>query len=239
MAVTYNFVLRQIALGARMLRGDSTPGLQTSYEDTTLNQWDLIPDGKYPLDSLIDAMLDAEGALANAIADTGGHPWRSYLLAYTSPLTSGDVMPSTDADGNPIIGIYGSVYDGDDASIVCTEQPTEVIRRRLLTSSYWVIPVYYYAMDGNGIIHTRTTVVVQVCFYNRATQLTAVQANNDMLLPDSLVAAIVNGALAMLGIEGNFGAKFENAVQAIRTGLTTVPSVQAGGGATLVNAVSS
>jgi hypothetical protein len=227
MAVSYQTVLRQIALGAGMLRGESTPGLQTSYEDTTLNQWDLIPDGKYPLSALTDALLDAESALANAIADTGGHPWRSYLLSFTAAITSGDVIPAVDGDSNPIIGILGSVCDGEDTSLVCTEQPIEVIRRWERTSSYWKQQFYYFKIAVDSIIHTRSSVLIQCCIYNRETQQTALEANNDMLLPDSLVPAIVSGALAFLGVENAvmYRGMFDSSVSAIKSGLTSVPSV--------------
>ncbi len=244
MAVPYQTVMRQIALGAGMLRGDSTIGLQTSYEDPTLNQWDLINDGEklIPLTALQDACLNAESVLANAIADTGGHPWRSYILSFTANLSNGDVMPSADSNGNPIIGIYGSVLDSDDQSLICTEWPTEMIRRWSRMSSYYKSSFYGYAVDGNGITHTRPNgVVVQVCVYNRATQLADLIANEDILLPDTLAPAMVSGALAMLGGE-NAGLQrslFDQTLMAIKSGLTSVPNVDLGGGATLVPQVSS
>lgn len=235
--------MRQIALGAGMLRGESTVGLQTSYEDTTLNQWDLINEGErlVPLTALQDALLNSESVLANAIADTGGHPWRSYLLSFTSALSNGDVMPSTDSNGNPIIGIWGSVLDGSDQTFVCTEWPTEMIRRWSRMSTYYKSSFYGYAIDGNGITHTRTEVVVQVCIYNRETQLADLLANNDILLPDTLVPAMASGALAMLGGE-NSGLQrslFDQTLMAIKSGLTSVPNVDTGGGASLVPLVSS
>jgi hypothetical protein len=235
----YSVALRQIALSAGMLRGESTPGLQTSYEETPVAQWNL-GDGPFPLLALEDALLDAEGAMANAIASTGGHPFRSYLLAFTDELTSGNVMPSLDASGNPIIGMYGSVCDPTNTSLVYTEQPIEVIRRRELSSTYWRIPVYYYKLVVDSIIHTGETVVVEVCTYNRATQREALDANNDMLLPDSLAPAIVAGALAFLGVDkaAGYQAVFDAAVAGIKSGLTSVASV-AMAGPTMVTAVSS
>ncbi len=235
--------MRQIALGAGMLRGQSTVGLQTSYEDTTLNQWDLINEGDrlIPLTALQDACLNAESVLANAIADTGGHPWRSYILSFTSALSSGDVMPEADSNGNPIIGIWGSVLDGADQSFVCTEWPTEMIRRWSRMSTYYKSSFYGYAIDGNGITHTRTSVVVQVCIYNRETQLTDLLANNDIALPDTLAPAYVSGALAMLGGEnsGLHRSLFDQTLMAIKSGLTSVPNVDMGGGATLLPQISS
>ena len=208
-----------------MLRGESTPGLQTSYEDVPVAQWDLIADGKYPLSAIYDAILNSEGALANAIADTGGHPFRDYLLSFTATMTSGDVLPSVDSDSNPIIGIFGSVFDATELTKVCTEQPLEVIRRWQAMRSYLKLEYYYYKLAGNQILHTRDAAIMQCCIYNRNAQLVALEANNDMLLPDSLTAALVAGALAFLGIDGSYRAMFDAATSAIRSGLTSAAGV--------------
>jgi hypothetical protein len=139
-------------------------------------------------------------------------------------------MPSVDVNGDPIIGIYGSVLDADDPTIVCTEYPEQVIRRRNLNSSAWIIPVYGFKMSGDGITHTRPNgVVVQVCVFNWDTVATAVAANENLLLPDSLANPIMYdmvGALVrddeFMGQAGVYRKYADDAEMAIRQGLTSV-----------------
>lgn len=241
MSVPYSIPLRGIAQRTSMLRGDSTPGIQASYNATPLTQAEL-GDGPYPLTQLKDCLLDAEEQLVNAIANVGGHPFRSYFLSFTTTLSNGDVTPSTDMNGVPIVGIYGSVLDGADQSLICTEWPTEVIRRWIRTGDYYKQQFYGYALDGNGITHTRDSVVVQVCIYSRSNQSIEVEANNDMLLPDVLESALVAGGVSMLaGVEHSamYRQMFNDTIAAIGSGLTSVANVDTGGGATLVPAVSS
>ena len=230
MSVPYSVPLRQLALRAGMLRGSQVYGIDTSYLSTPLTKAELS-DGPYPLQGLKDALLSAEEALANAIADTGNHPWRAYLLSETAALSTGDPMPSVDVNDDPIIGIYGSVVDGADTTLICTEQPTEVIRRWKQSSGYWVIPFYYYSLDGNGITHTRTTVKVQVCVYNRATQSAAVDANDPMLLPDTLEEAMVAGGVAKLNAPNAaiYATMFNATLASIRAGLASVAAAATGG----------
>lgn len=241
MGVLYSIPLRGIAQRAGMLRGDSTPGIQASYNATPLTQAEL-GEGPYSLTQLKDCLLEAEEQLANAIANVGGHPFRSYILSFTAALSNGDVMPSTDMNGVSIIGIYGSVLDGADQTFICTEWPTEIIRRWMRMQTYYKSSLYGYALDGNGITHTRDSVVVQVCVYSRSNQETELEANNDMLLPDVLENALVCGGVSMLAGVDNapmYRQYFNDTIAAISRGLTSVPNVDTGGGATLVPAVSS
>lgn len=197
MSTLYSTVIRGVAQRAGMLRGETTPGIQTSYNTTPLRQADL-GDGPYPLTQLHDCVLQAEELLAMTIANTAGNSFRDYLLSFTDVITSGDVLPSTDANGVQIIGTWGGVFDGADPTVPCTPQPIEIVRRWLALSSYLKSSLYYYVLLGNQVLHTRASVVLQCCIYSRSAQSIELEANNDMLLPDVLESALVAGAVSML-----------------------------------------
>src|SRR4051812_47502450 len=129
MAVTYGKVLRGITLRAGMLLGDQTPVLETTYATAPLTQAEL-KDGLYPLSALKDALLMAEEELANAIANVDQHPWRRFLLGQTADIAHDGLIPTTDSASNPVIGVYGSVFDSSDSTL-CTERPLAEIRRRV------------------------------------------------------------------------------------------------------------
>jgi len=230
MSVPYNTILRQVGLRINAIIGAVASTLETNYTVSPLTT-SQFQSTIFPLTSIKDAIINSEEKLVQAISNTGGHPYRAFILSETAALSSGDVMPSTDASGVEIVGIYGSVLDGSDTSIVLTAAPTQEIRRRLNTSSYWKIPVYLYSFDGNGIIHTRTTVKVQVCVYSASTQRSAFTSGN-ILLPDALEEAYVCGAVSelmrddeFLSQAGSYSAYFANTLQSITSGLTSVPQV--------------
>lgn len=230
MTVPYMKVLSEVGLRINALVGATAPLLETTYITSPLTSSN-FQSTIFNFTSVEDAIINAEGKLVQAISNTGGHPYRAYISSYTSTLASGASMPSTDASSVPIVGIYGSVVDGSDATIACTAAPIQEIRRRLNTSSYWVIPVYLYAFEGNAIIHTRTTVKVQVCAYSASTQRTAFAAGN-ILLPDALEEAYVCGAVAQLVRDDEFmgqaqvySSYFANTLQSITSGLASVSQV--------------
>ncbi len=234
MAVPYNNVVRQAALRINAITGAVAATLETNY---IANPVASFQSAIFPKTAIYDAVITTEEKLATAIADTGDHPYRSYLLSETATLATGDDMPATDASGVPIIGIYGSVMDAVDESYICTEQPTEVVRRWKSLSSYLKIGVYYYAMDGNGITHTRADgVKVQVCVYSASVQRTSLAANGNILLADALEEAYVAGTVASLVRDDEFTGQaavyrnyFNETINSIRGGLTSVPSVALSG----------
>lgn len=226
MAVTYNTILRQIAQRAGMLRGETTPGLQTSYVTTPLTQAEL-GDGPYPLRLLQDVLLNAEEKLAFTIANVAGSSLRDYLASVTSALANGATLPATDVNGAPIIGVWGGVFDSADTTFPLTPQPIEITRRWRSLSTYLKQSLYYYTIVGNAIFHTRTNVVLRCCVYSRSAQDTILLANGNMLLPDALESAIVCGAVSLLAaVQGadTYGRYFHEVLTAIQNN-TVLPPV--------------
>jgi hypothetical protein len=231
MSVPYAKIIAEVGVRINAVPGAIPSDLETNYVAGVVNNSSV-----FPPTAIGDAVITAEEKLATAIADTGGHPLRSYLQSVTDTLASGDDMPSVDASGVPIIGIYGAVYAASNPALICTEQPTEVIRRWQALSSYYKTPFYYFSRDGNGIIHTVPGgVKVQVCVYDANTQRGELAAG-DILLADALEEAYVWGAVSTLVRDDEFMPQaaayrgmFNDTLQAIRQGLTSIPSVTIAG----------
>jgi hypothetical protein len=243
LTVALQTILREAAVRCNALVGPKPANLETTYNVSPLTAAN-FQSSIFPFTAFLDQETASIARFSNAIAETGNHPWRSFVgLSVTAPLASGDVIPSVDVNGDPIIGLYGSVLDNDDQTIICTEYPEQAIRRRNLNPSLWVIPVYGFKMSGDGITHTRPNgVVVQVCTFNWNTVYQSVVNNGNLTLPDSLANAIVYDMVANLIRDDEFipqaqvyRAAADQVEMNIRKGLASV-SEQVIAGPTLVGA---
>lgn len=186
----------------------------------------------FPSESVYDSLLNIEGRLADAIASTGNHPWRAYIISQTASLANKAELPSLDVNGEQIIGVWGSVQDASDFN-VCRQMTLAQIQRanRQKTNTAHCIPVYWYYLDDLRVYHTRTNVIAQVCVYSRTLQQAALDANEAMLLPDVLAEALVAGTLSELFRDDQFDGQaqqyrqyFNEVESSIRQGLTSVIS---------------
>ena len=230
MSLTTHIVLREAAVRCSAIAGASVAALELNYAALPLIAA-TFQSTIFPFSAFLDQETASIARFANAIAETGNHPYRSFVgLTVTDTLASGDVMPSVGSNGDPIIGIYGSVLDADDQTIVCTEYPEQVIRRRNLNSTAWTIPVYGFKMSGDGITHTRPNgVVVQVCTFNWNSIAVLVSGNLNFPLPDSLANAVAYDMVGALMRDDEFVSQAQvyrsyadAAEMAIRQGLTSV-----------------
>lgn len=203
MSVPYHEILAACALRTNALVGAKAGPLETTYNTRPLTAAN-FQSSIFPFSDYRTAILGAEEKLAQVIAKSGDEDQRAYLMAQTSALANGAVLPSVSSGGLSILGPFGATLDGTDTTIVCTKQPVQVIRRRLATPSLWTIPVYWFAIVGNRIEHTRTTVVRECPVYDYATRKTAFTANGNMLLADGLMEALICGGISMLVRDDEF-----------------------------------
>lgn len=230
MGVPYDILTRNVAVRINALTDATDPAaLETAYVITPLTATDVQESSIFPFSAIQDSILLAEQKLAQTIAETKDHAWRAKLISQTDTLASNATLPAEDENGLSIIGLYGDVFDSTDETVL-SEQPLEVIRRRLRTPALWKIPVFHYAMTGDSIVHTRTLVRIEVCVWDYLNQQAAIEANDDMLLPDVLEEAIICGAIAMLCRDdewltqaGVYATYFTDTLAAIRGGKTETP----------------
>lgn len=228
MAVTYQQLLHDVAIRMNGLIGSQANTLNTTYDTATLTSanW---KSADWPFNAVRDAILMAEEDFATAIALTGNHPWRSFLAAVTSSVANATNLPTQSSSGKDIVGVWGGIYDATDGEPL-TEMPLDVILRRTRNAnSHYVIPVYYYKIDGRRIYHTRTNIILECCVYDRSDQATAFTNNSDMLLPDVLEPAITARAISLLTRDGAYADQAaiyrqysDDALVSIRGGATSI-----------------
>ncbi len=231
MSTAYRTILAEVSVRCNALVGALPATLETNYTTSPLTTTQ-IESSIFPYSAIKDAILDTEGKLAWAVADTRAHPWRQYFSDQTAALGSPETLPSQSGSGAPIIGAWGEVTD-ESNGLVCSEMPLDVVRRMLIqiTTGYSVIPLYWFNITAGRITHTRNNVNIYCCVYNRATQATALTGNGNILLPDALAQAYVAGTVATLVRDDEFVQQsqvyrdyFNNALDSISKGLTLVNS---------------
>lgn len=231
MAVPWNTLVRNVAIRVNAIEGTIPSDLETNYIVSPLTTTQVVS-ADFSLTPIKDAILSTEEKLAHAIANTGNHPWRAFLHGATAAVANEGALPTVDGSSNPIVGIFGSVYDSTDGT-VCTERSLETIRRRVENpGTFFVASVYWYKIDGQRIYHTRTNVKLDCCVYNRATQQTSIGTlTNNTILPDVLEEALVCGAVSYLVRDDAFSAQaktyrayFHETLAMITQGLTSVSS---------------
>lgn len=228
MSTTYNTVIAEVALRINAVYGPISATLQSNYITSPLTTTQVVS-SIFPLAAIQDAVLDTEGALAKAVADTANSPLRQYLAAQTSSLANLATLPSLSSASKPIIGVWGTVVDASDSQ-VCSLMPLDEVRRRATNAnSQFVCDEYWYNIIDRVILHTRTNVIVKCCVYSRSDQATILAANGSILLADALASAYVAGAVSTLVRDDEFMAQaakaqtqFDSATAAIRQGMSTV-----------------
>lgn len=226
--VRYQDLLHDVALRMNALVGGDVTAINTTYNVAVLNA-SHFKSVDWPFASFKAAILMAVADFAWAIADTGGHPWRSQLGALTTSLANQAALPSLSAAGREIIGAWGVVRDAT-SGIPLTEQPLDVVRR-IVQETWRKYPLYFFKIDGNYIEHTRTNVVIECCTYSKTEQSTAFDANTEMLLPDVLQLPVVARTISIMTKDGAFEGQAalyraygDEALMRIRSGLTTLPA---------------
>lgn len=237
MSTTYTEILRQVALRINAITGATNATLTTNYDTTPFTATQGSQSTIFTFTSIKDAVLNVEGRLADAIASTGDHPYRAYLISVTGALTNGAELPSLDVNNEQIIGVWGSIFDASDTTKTYRQRSmSQVIRRATNPNSHYKVTVYWYFMDDLNIYHTGTSVKAKVCVYSRDNQATIMDANGPILLPDTLVDAMVCGVVSELVRDDEFMGQaavyrryFEATDQAIRSGLkSTVSKAEVG-----------
>lgn len=193
MALSYNTVLRQIAITVNALVGARPATLETTYETIPLTDAN-FQSSIFPFSYLKDKMLNAQESLFMALASTATNPLRRFIESQTDTLAYGDQI-STNAAGLPMVGAYGAVRDSENGQILTLNEVEDIQARNINPNSMFKLAVYQYAIVGDRIFSTRTGVIVDVCAYERP-DADSLDLTSDILLPDLLGPAMVQGAIA-------------------------------------------
>lgn len=229
--MSYHDILASVAIRANALVGSLAPALETAFTTRPLTTAQ-FQSTVFPMSACKQALLNTEEKLAHAIANTSGHPWRADLADSTPALIHGAPILSLTVKNLHFIGEFGSVRDATDLN-VCTVKPLPIIRRRVRNANnFYRTPVYYYNIDGGmRIFHTRTSVVIDVCSYSRAAQITLISNDGAVLLSDVLEEAYICGTVSLLVRDDEFSGQaavyrnyFNDTLAMIHGGFTAVPA---------------
>ena len=207
MGVPYHDLLASVALRINALADATLPAeLQATYaiRPLTSAQFD---SSIFPFDDIKGAVKKAVATFKLAIANKGGHPWRNYpgLASVTEFVNNGGDLPGQDESGLSIIGVWGTVFDATDNRPLI-EAPLEQIMRRNALTTMFLLDQYKFKIDDQKLWHTRANdrVKMKVCIYDGITEQEAIDANDDMTLPDVLEPAVMSAAIALLVRDDEF-----------------------------------
>lgn len=227
MATAWSVIERQVVKHLNAFASGDASTVSTNYLTAPLTTTQ-VEDPFFNLDFIKDKCIDAQGRLANEIANVRAHPWRAWIgNSVTNNILTGAVLPTIATNNKAIVGAWGQVKAGSETM---TEAAPERVRDyNLHTSTLYNTPYLYY-IDGNRIYHTSASgCSINCCTYERADAVSAFAAG-DISIPDVLVDALVAGAVAECIIEAKgmeqaayFLNVFQKAIESIRNGQTTMP----------------
>lgn len=229
MALTYNSILRELAITVNALGGTTTPALLNTVYDTVplteANFTSATASSIFPFGFLKDKLLNAQEGLFMALASTATNPLRGAIESQTASLAYGDAV-LVNAAGARVVGAFGAVHDATNSQPL-TLNEIEDIRIRV-QSAWMILDVYEYAFIGNRIYPTRPAVIVDVCAYTRSDADT-LDLTSNILLPDILGPAMVQGAIAECYRDDEFlqqaaraGEFYEAWIKALASGMAQV-----------------
>ncbi len=190
MAISYGIILKECLLRSSQISGSDQAELETAYGAET------IDGAEIPISSFRAQIINIEGELSHIIASDASHPYRSYIQGTSSALANLADTPTLDDASNPFIGVFDSVMDGS-TSQPCTFQPTQTILD-YQDPFFDDIELYNYSIVGNTIQHTRSTVKMQGCVFDRTERETAYDADGSSPLPPILANMWIAGVMANL-----------------------------------------
>ena len=211
MGVPYHDIVAAVAMRINALANDTLPDeLQTAYATRPLTSAN-FGSSIFPFDDIKGAVKKAVATFKLAIANKGDHPWRNSpgLASVTEFVNNGADLPGQDESGLSIIGVWGTVFDSVD-NIPLIEAPLEQITR--INSTITNLPSVYlirpakFKIDDQKLWHTRANdhVKVKCCVYDALNEQDAIDANDDMTLPDALEPAVMSAAIGLLVRDDEF-----------------------------------
>lgn len=193
MALTYNSILRQLAITVNALTGARPALLQTTYATNPLTSAN-FQSSIFPFLYLLDKMLNAQESLFMALASTATNPLRRTVESQTDVLAYGAQI-TTNAAGLPVVGAYGAVRDSETSRVLTLNEIEDIQARVENSNGMFKLTVYQYALVGDRIFPTVEEVIVDVCGYERPDADT-LDLTTNILLPDILGPAMVQGAIS-------------------------------------------
>jgi hypothetical protein len=203
MPISYDQLIHDAAIRMNALVGSQVVALEATYVTSPLTAAN-FKSADWPFSAFKDAVLFAEETIINAIANNPNSPYRSKYDTVSPALVSGSALPQTNSSGNPIVGVPGVVTDSSDSKPLTRESLARV--KAFIDDAWRLYPVYFYAIEGWNIFHTRSLVLVRVCTYNRSLSASAMASSTTSTcnIPDSLEPIAAALMVSMMAKDGAF-----------------------------------
>lgn len=207
MAITFESVIQQILNELGAVKGATPAQADANYTASPSTATVIGPD--FLPSQVQDALAATISKTVECIASVPHHPERQRFADVTAALSNLDAIPRVGSGGATVIGVPGFVRDGSDGKAVLPA-PLDAVRSytRFAATIYAGQDAYLYAINGNRIEHTRTTVIVEVCVFTRPTTFTG-----DINLDDWHEAGLVAGAVEILATKESMFAALHDAAK--------------------------
>lgn len=204
MAIPYKNICNAVILRAGLLSDGSPADRETAYSDADIEgKMDSV---EVPYSALRQDVLSAEKELAELIANSNNSLYKAALSSRSELLASGDSVPEVDENGLPFIGSISSVYDSATNRPLTEAPKQEIYRFQSIetTRSFFTVPVYYYAFDGDAVITTVPGFYIRGSVWDADARETAFDALGESPLPLSMENLWICKVLANFTQEGWF-----------------------------------
>lgn len=228
MSISYNTIVRQVAIAINSLIGTVPTDLQATYSNVPLTAAD-FDSSIHPFGFIKDKVLNAQEGLIMAIASTEGHPWRELIGPSTiDGLAHGARIPAVGANGLQVVGTYGAVRDSTDGTVLTRKKLQQIRDRVANPNGMWIMPVYWFHIEDRRVEHTREEVDVDVCTYERPDS-DSLDLESEIIVPDVTGSAMADGAVMecvrddeFVAQSQTYGTFYQAWLTAIKSGLTVV-----------------
>lgn len=203
MSVPYRQLLRMAGL-----RVNAIPGATQVIKDATYLASPLtilqLGSRDFNFSYIKDLCVAIVGEIIEAYAGVSNHPFRVFNLSSTATIAHLGQIPSTNSAGKPIVGVYGAIKDSSSGRIL-TKQSSQLIQTLVDDTDNFIKGDYYYFDIIDRILyHTRTNAVVEVCTFSASDELTSLNANGNVPLPDAILSMAVDGMSARMIVDDEF-----------------------------------
>lgn len=184
--VSYDAIISAAAVRVGAVTGNTPAQKDTSLGVNPLTATQ-IGSVEFPFTTIKSAVLSAVARVMRGYANVKNQPLRLFNQSFTANIANKGLIPFVDASSKQIIGVYGSVVDSSDNSIL-TEQPKQLVEsiNRSVADSSLKRSYYYFAIEDGIITHTRDNVKIQVNTFDLAAEKAKIGTINALSpLPDA------------------------------------------------------
>jgi len=192
MPFSYEIPKRTLALKLAQLKGVSQATLESAY----IGSWAAALDGaEIPITAFRDAILSIAKEIAQVIATSSAHPYRSMLYGRSANIANLGSSPTVDQNGVEFIGVFDAVRNASNLHLM-TYQPSQIIDD--ISDAFFAdAEIYNYNTAGNYVQFPppTTNIFFEGCIWSESAQTALYEADGDCPLPEACEAMLCDGVM--------------------------------------------